>query len=145
MGRSECSRSYGFELRRAIVVDNHSEKYKTRNVAAQRTIAGHTFLCLGRCDRGYVDFAIVLREFHDAIGQSIQRESPAAANVGTGMELRAALAHNDATRTDALAAIHFDAAHLGIAVATVTARSLTFLMCHDQDLRKQVQKCKHIL
>ena len=53
-----------------------------------------------------------------------------AADTLTGVEVRAALADDDLTRVDELAAEALDAESLGVAVATVTGRGRTLLVCH---------------
>ena len=53
------------------------------------------------------------------------------ADVLAGADLRAALADDDAAGGDRLAAIGLHATVFRIAVATVAAGGLTFLMCHD--------------
>jgi hypothetical protein len=59
-------------------------------------------------------------ELHLAMDRGKQSEISANANICAGMKLGAALADKDAARGDDFAAIAFDAAHLGLAIATVT-------------------------
>jgi hypothetical protein len=47
------------------------------------------------------------------------------------MEFSPALTYDNAAGLDSLTAVNFDPQHLRVAVATVSAARLTFLMCHD--------------
>ena len=65
-----------------------------------------------------------------AIDQCKQRMVAPQAHTVAGMKLGTALAHDDITRTNRLAAVELHAQVLGIGVAAVTAGTYAFLMCH---------------
>ena len=65
-----------------------------------------------------------------AVNQSIQRVIVAAADIAAGMKLGANLANQDAASGDTLATEPLDSAALSVAVATVAAAALAFLVCH---------------
>jgi len=85
-----------------------------------------------RFDRNNAHGAGGLAEFHFAVAKSKEREIAAAADVFARMELGAALTDDDVAGENEFAAILFNTQILRIAVATVTAAGLTFLMCHDK-------------
>src|SRR3546814_4298789 len=63
-------------------------------------------------------------------GEGEQGVVATAADVGAGVEVRAALADDDLARVDALAAEALDAETLGVRVATVLGRGCALLVCH---------------
>jgi len=69
--------------------------------------------------------------FDHAVDERIQREILADAYIVAGVNFCSDLPHDNGTRVDILAAVHFDAAPLRIGVSTVAGASLTFFMCHD--------------
>src|SRR5215208_2380810 len=74
--------------------------------------------------------AALVLELDDAVDLGEQRVVLAAADVGTGEKARAALPHEDRAPGDPLAAVALDAQVLGVGVAAVAARALSFLVCH---------------
>src|SRR5688572_25815723 len=72
----------------------------------------------------------VLRELHAAVDFCEERVVSAHADVFTRVNLRAALADDDAARRDELAAEGLDAEALRLRVAAVTRASARFLVCH---------------
>jgi hypothetical protein len=70
-------------------------------------------------------------EFYFAIDQGEERVIAAATNVETGVELRAALANDDRSRSHNLTAVCLDATVLRIAVSAVSRRTGTLLMSHN--------------
>src|SRR2546430_2305830 len=62
--------------------------------------------------------------------QGEQRVVAATADVDAGVELGAALADQDLTGLDHLAAVALDAEVLGIGIATVAGAGRTLLVCH---------------
>jgi hypothetical protein len=85
-------------------------------------------------DRHHVDAATVSVELYGAFGESEERVIAALAHILARMELGAALANENVASDDVLAAKTLHAATLRIRVATVAARTLTLLMCHDDIL-----------
>ena len=83
------------------------------------------------CTGDDVDFALIFAESNSSVAKSKQSVVAAATNVDTGAETGAALTDNDGTGSDSFAAESLDTEKLGIAVATVAAAGLTFLMSHD--------------
>jgi hypothetical protein len=74
-----------------------------------------------RCDRDDVHVvALGLDEFDDAIAECEEREIASEADIFSGVEFCSALAYDDATGRDSLAAVCLYAAVLRIAVASVT-------------------------
>src|SRR5690606_18641084 len=71
-------------------------------------------------------------KLHHAISQGEQREVAAHSDVAARMELGAALAHDDVATKHGLAAELLDAQPLAVAVATVLAGALSFLMGHGR-------------
>jgi hypothetical protein len=69
-------------------------------------------------------------ELDRAGGEGEQRVVATATDVGAGVEVRAALAHDDLAGADDLAAEALDAQALGVAVATVPGAGSTLLVCH---------------
>src|SRR5690349_15048401 len=65
-----------------------------------------------------------------AVGLGEQGVVAAHADVDAGMELRAALAHQDVAGDDALAAELLEAEALGLRIAAVTGTAACFFMCH---------------
>ena len=69
-------------------------------------------------------------KFHFAVYQRKQGVIPALADVCAGMKHRADLTNEDVPCGNELAVEAFDAAHLWIRVATISAAALTFFMSH---------------
>ncbi len=67
-----------------------------------------------------------------AVGKGEESVVPSHADVVAGMEFGAALADENGTGEDKLAAETFHPEPLAVAVAAVARRSLTFFMCHDK-------------
>src|SRR5688500_3871516 len=72
----------------------------------------------------------LLRVLHVARGSREQRVVLADAHVHAGMEARAALANEDRSRVDELAAEGLQAQALALGVAAVAGRAACFLVCH---------------
>src|SRR5271170_1140880 len=70
-------------------------------------------------------------KFDFAVDQGEERVIPAAADVKTGVELRAALAKDDRSCPHHLPAVCLDATVLRIAVSAVSRRTGAFLMSHN--------------
>lgn len=79
------------------------------------------------------DPTLVLGAFEDDLTVDEGEEGVVVADtdIGAGVELGAALSDDDHARFDDLTAEPFDAQTLGVTVATVFGRTLTFLMCHS--------------
>ena len=77
----------------------------------------------------HVDFATL--ELHKAIGFGENGVVLAQADIEAGLELGAALTHDDGAALGELTAIELDATVLRVGVATVLGGTLSFLMCHD--------------
>src|SRR5512137_256065 len=101
--------------------------------------AFHACVCRGRSGARFgdgldTDDAAVQRaldvELDLAGGQREQCVVAPNADVVARMELGPALANDDLTRLDALAAVHLHAEALGLGVAAVSGRSACFLVCH---------------
>src|SRR3989337_1596607 len=73
---------------------------------------------------------VLVLELYHAVDQRVDREVGAEADVASRVPLRAALAHDDVPRDDALAAELLDPAVLRIAVAPVAGRAYALFMCH---------------
>ena len=69
-------------------------------------------------------------ETHRAIAQGEQGEIPAHADIVAGLYAACRLALDDAAGPDDLAAGDLDPAILGVRVAAITGRTLSFFMCH---------------
>src|SRR5262245_15585220 len=69
-------------------------------------------------------------EHYKAVHQCKQRVVLGPLDVQARVELRAALPDDNAPRGDVFARVGFDASALGIRIATVPRRALTFFMCH---------------
>ena len=69
-------------------------------------------------------------EFDFAFDGAVERVVVADAYVCAGAEFCASLANEDHAGFDDFAGVAFDAEAVGVAVATVFGRTLTFLMCH---------------
>src|SRR5436190_3692477 len=67
---------------------------------------------------------------HLAVDEREQRVVAADADVRAGVELGAALAHDDRAGRNDLAAEHLDAEHLRLRIAAVTRRAAAFFLCH---------------
>jgi len=78
-----------------------------------------------------VDFARVLDELDSAVDECEDGEVASNAGVFAGEVLGSALADDDASCGDLLAAVCLHATVLRIAVASVAAGGLAFFMCHD--------------
>ena len=76
--------------------------------------------------------AVVARggETHRAVDRREERVVAAASDVFAGMELGAALPHDDAAGPDRLAAVDLDAQHFRLRVAAVFGGAYAFLMSH---------------
>ncbi len=59
----------------------------------------------------------------------------AEAHAVTGMELGAALTHDDVAGLDDLAAVQLHAKAFAFGIATVTSRTTRFFVCHESILR----------
>src|SRR4051812_136727 len=78
------------------------------------------------------DAATALRaELDVAADQREQGVVPAAADPAAGVEVGAALAHDDLAGVDELAAVPLDAQPLGVGVPTVLGRGRALLVCHE--------------
>ena len=73
-------------------------------------------------------------ELDVTVHQRVQREIGPLTDTSSRVELRAHLADEDVARTYLFAAEPLHPAALGIAVAPVSAGTLTFFVCHDDDL-----------
>ena len=73
-------------------------------------------------------------ELDVTVHQRVQREIGPLTDTSSGVELCAHLADEDVARTYLFAAESLHAATLGIAVAPVSGGTLTFFVCHDDDL-----------
>ena len=69
-----------------------------------------------------------------AVDERIKGVVTSAADIAARMELGANLANDDAARGHQFTAKTLDAKTLCVAVATVAAAALAFLMCHDRIL-----------
>ena len=78
-----------------------------------------------------VNFALVLAERNSTVAESEQSVVAAATDIVAGTETGAALTDDDGSCGNSFAAKGFDSEEFGIAVATVAAAGLTFLMSHD--------------
>jgi hypothetical protein len=70
-------------------------------------------------------------ERHVAVYQSEQGVVFANANIGSGVELGAALANDDCASSDQLTAKRLHTEHLGLGIAPVSRRAAAFFLCHD--------------
>src|SRR6056297_1216482 len=84
-----------------------------------------------------IDAATFTVEADGAGDEGEQRVVVPLAHIPTGVELGANLTHEDAPRFDRFAAKAFDATPLRIAVASVPAGALPFLMSHCSDSSKR--------
>src|SRR5258708_30232797 len=75
--------------------------------------------------------AIGVAKFDVAIDQGEQRVVAPNADIDARLDLRAALAHDNAAGGDELAVKALDAEHLGLAIPTIAGATHTFLMCHE--------------
>src|SRR3954471_20142707 len=110
---------------------NHSlQMTKPRQVGA----SGLARFEVNSSRRGHVDRVLVQRtldlEAHVSVHQGEQRVVLAHADVGAGMELGAALAHDDGTGADEFAAEGLDAQHLRLGIAPVSRGAAAFFLCH---------------
>src|SRR5258708_826523 len=71
-----------------------------------------------------------MAEFDIAIDQREQCMIAPDANVHARLDLRAALAHNNAARRDELAIKALDTEHLRFAIPTIAGATHSFFMCH---------------
>src|SRR5688500_16735335 len=83
-----------------------------------------------RDDADHFLVAAVIFELHHAVDHRIDREIAAEANICAWAHQDAALAHDNAARTDDFAAVAFHATHLRLAIATVARAADAFFMCH---------------
>src|SRR5438874_1814542 len=83
-------------------------------------------LAIARTLHRVADFAVHERE---------QRVIAAHPDVGTGVHTGAALAHDDRTGRNLLAAIDLDAEHLRLRIAAVARRAAALLLCHVSNSR----------
>src|SRR5690554_4089921 len=67
---------------------------------------------------------------NDAVTESEQGEVPTSVDIATRLELRSALADQDASGVDYLTVEALDAQTLGLAVAPVLGTAGAFLVCH---------------
>lgn len=89
-------------------------------------------LMRGRLGLGrYVDAATFAIEEDATVNQRVDGVVAPHAHALAGVELGAALAHDDVAGDDFLTAELLDAEALAAGVATVADGTLTFLMCHD--------------
>src|SRR5687768_2224434 len=90
----------------------------------------------GRCNGRYgVNANLLLvarvgRKSDNAIDLRVDCVVATQADIIAGLDLGAALAHNDSARPHNLTAIALDAKHLRLAVATIARAADAFLMCH---------------
>ena len=82
---------------------------------------------LGRFDVDASTFAV---EIDRTVHQCEERPVPSGTHILAGVPLGATLTDQNIARDDSLAAELLDPPSLGIRVATVAGRALTFLMCH---------------
>ena len=75
---------------------------------------------------GFVVAAIL----DDAINEGEQRVVAPHANVGPWMNLSTELAHQNIAGAHGLAAVHFDAPPLPIAISSIARAAACFFMCH---------------
>ena len=68
---------------------------------------------------------------HVTIHQSKQRVILTHADIGTGVKLGAALAHNDGSGADKLSTESLYTEHFGLGIAPVSRRAAAFFLCHD--------------
>ena len=73
---------------------------------------------------------VAARVLNRTVAQGKQGVVLAAANVLTGMEMRAMLAHDNITRVHSLTCKLLAAQTLCVRIASVSSRSKTLLMCH---------------
>src|SRR5262249_26036083 len=108
----------------------HQLPQQTANGALWMLWAGSLFAPL----HGHVDPAIALGcEFDAAFDQRKQRVIGAHADVGTGVPLRAALAHQNIAGQDIFSAILFHAEAAPCGVAPIARRATCFLVCHCKE------------
>ena len=82
--------------------------------------------------RSNVDAAAFAVEEHAAVDEGENRVVTAHTDTLTGVELGAALADDDVTGDDGLAAELLNAETLAAGIAPVTDGTLTFFMCHSE-------------
>lgn len=92
---------------------------------------------LGCVEGDDVDPASVLVEEDFPFDQRKDRPIATDADVLAGPPFGAVLSADDASRLGGLAAEQLDSEHLGLGVATVAARTLTFLMRHRSAFPKR--------
>src|SRR3954469_7985977 len=97
--------------------------------AAPAIAVGRVLLGGGRLDRDHATPA-TLAELHDPRALGEDRVVLADADADAGVELGAALAHDDLAAADGLAGEHLDAEALGVRVAAVAAGAEALLMSH---------------
>jgi hypothetical protein len=69
-------------------------------------------------------------KLHLTVDQSEEGEISADTDSRAGIKLIAALADDDSAWLNDLTAVHLDAAIFGLAVSTITGRTLSFFVCH---------------
>src|SRR5690349_202911 len=74
--------------------------------------------------------ARIVSELHISIDQGEERVIAAHADLLAWLDLRATLAHNDATCRHQLTIVALHAQHLRLAISTITRATYTFFMCH---------------
>lgn len=70
-------------------------------------------------------------KLHGTVGSCKKGIIFAATDILTGVEFGAALANDDVSGTNYLAAVFFNSEAFGLGIASVSTRSLTFLMSHN--------------
>src|SRR5258706_1475814 len=125
----------------AALVHARSSSMRIANSALQKTSPGRPGLdglrraLLQRLDAHRLTVARALdAEVDFAIDQREQRVVLADADVGAGMELGAALAHDDRAGRNHLAAERLHAEHLGLRIAAVPGGTAAFFLCHGSAL-----------
>lgn len=85
-----------------------------------------------------IDASAVLVEHHGTVDQCEKGVISALADIATGSPFGAALPSKNVASDDSLTAEFFDAAPLAVRIATVSAGTLTFFMCHERTLSNQL-------
>ena len=70
-------------------------------------------------------------ERHVAVSQCKQGVVFADTDIGTGMELGAALTNNDRASADHFTTEFFNTEHFGLRIAPISRRAAAFFLCHD--------------
>jgi len=73
-------------------------------------------------------------EQHIAVNQCEQSVILANADIGSGVELGAALTNNDRAGADQFTTEFFNTEHFGLGIAPISRRAAAFFLCHDSYL-----------